>query len=638
MSRSRWKWTEGTGGRRSLRQPRSAWTGTVLFGGFLTALFSLSLAATPSVEEILARHAEALGGVENLFRPRSLHARGHISASGLKGTIEAWVEGTDRSERFRQELDLGLIKMTLGCDGRDWWRVDNNGAVGDIGGAEKDKLTATLYIGDYLYLHPQASRSRIELAGSEDRDGVPTFVLDVDLPGGESRRLWIEADTYLPYGYEEVLMGVDMFVRVSDFREVDGIMLPLRTEMISENPLFNQTQVFESIEKVSSIDPDLFRRPAAGGRDFHFVGGGEAIEVPMILHDTHVFVEVRLNDEIDANFLLDTGAGASCLSFPLARKLGIEGEGELGTIGIGGSEASRMAQVSSIRVGDLLLERQNVVVIDLAGLEFGEGKKIDGILGYDFFRRLVVDIDYEKEVLRLADPATFTFGGEGDRIALSLDFNVPIAQASLEDSLSGGLIVDTGNAHDLFLHKSFLEETGLGRHRPSLDLASAGVGGTKEMRLIRLSGLRVGDTEVPGPLAMLPKSDDGAAGIEMAIGNLGAGVLRRFRVIFNYEAGELILIRPGGFDPLSTVEISGGLLRPTEGGLLIVQILDGSPIDEAGLKPRDIVLEIDGVTCEGLESLEFQALVDVRDGRVVPVIYRRDGDRKVARMQVTRVL
>ena len=50
---------------------------------------------------------------------------------------------------------------------------------------------------------------------------------------------------------------------------------------------------------------------------------------------------------------------------------------------------------------------KSVAVIDFTEWQPEFGRPCDGILGYDFFRRLVVRMDYENKQITLYDPATF---------------------------------------------------------------------------------------------------------------------------------------------------------------------------------------------------------------------------------------
>jgi hypothetical protein len=594
--------------------------------------------ATPSLDVILERHLEALGGREAVFAPRALHVRGTVTAAGIQGTMEGWISGDDRTERFRQEVDLGLLSMTIGTDGTDWWRVDNNGRVGNLSGAELEMVRSTLFIGDYLYLRPEAEMN-VGLVGVEEKDGRRTYVIEVSPPGGKARRIWIDAETYLPYGYRDSLMGIDMFVHLDDYRDVGGVMIPFLTETEAENPLFDQTLQYATVEVVQDIDPALFARPGPAPRDFRFEGSAASTELPMILHGNHVFVPVTLDGSVEAEFLLDTGAGATCLMPRLARELGLETEGNLGAVGVGGTGSSRLSHLGRLRVGGLELRDQRVVVIDLSGLEEAEGRAIDGVLGYDFFRRVVVDLDYEGRKVLLHDPKRHRPGPGAVRLPLSLEFNIPVVRATLEDSLEAPFIVDTGNAHDLLLHFDFVREHALLRpSRPSALISSMGVGGRERMALVHMESLRLGPLEIRDLLVVLPRNDRGASGIDLAAGNIGGGVLRRYRVAFDYDGGEMILYPPGGAQPVVSVEISGAILEQESGGLRVLMVLEGSPAETAGLSPGDLVLELAGRDCSRIDRGTLEELLGTKDGETVPVRLAREGERLSTSLRIGRSL
>ena len=45
-----------------------------------------------------------------------------------------------------------------------------------------------------------------------------------------------------------------------------------------------------------------------------------------------------------------------------------------------------------------------------------------------------------------------------------------------------------------------------------------------------------------------------------------------------------------------------------DGGVLVVDVLDGSPADEAGLRPGDVVAAVDGILLESVEELRSTLL------------------------------
>jgi S1-C subfamily serine protease len=62
-------------------------------------------------------------------------------------------------------------------------------------------------------------------------------------------------------------------------------------------------------------------------------------------------------------------------------------------------------------------------------------------------------------------------------------------------------------------------------------------------------------------------------------------------------------------------------------GVEVVEVVAGSPAGRAGLRPEDLILEMDGQPVGGMDDV--QRLMDGSAiGRRVPVVVYRDGDRR----------
>jgi serine protease Do len=59
-------------------------------------------------------------------------------------------------------------------------------------------------------------------------------------------------------------------------------------------------------------------------------------------------------------------------------------------------------------------------------------------------------------------------------------------------------------------------------------------------------------------------------------------------------------------------------------GVEVVQVVEGGPADRAGMRPEDLIVEIDGTPIEGMDALQ-RVVVSELIGRAVPAKVVREG-------------
>lgn len=110
---------------------------------------------------------------------------------------------------------------------------------------------------------------------------------------------------------------------------------------------------------------------------------------------------------------VDTGALYTIIDSHQADVLGLHRIGPLEVRGAGaGSVKAARLEPMPIGVGGQTFVPRDPVALDLSGTGSVVGER--ALLGFDFFSRYVVEIDYRHASLTLFDPATFTYHGSAD--------------------------------------------------------------------------------------------------------------------------------------------------------------------------------------------------------------------------------
>lgn len=339
---------------------------------------------------------------------------------------------------------------------------------------------------------------------------------------------------------------------------------------------------------------------ARRGSAAHPAAGRPVAQVPFEMNGNSLFLQARVNGSRPCWFILDTGAAVSVLNLTSVRSLGLRG-GAAGTLqGAGGVVQSTRVAGVTFDVGGALLEDLSVAAIPLTPFENSGGRVLDGILGYEFFRRYVVEIDYEARRLTVHEPAGYAYAGRGESLPLDIKNNHPHVRARLtlpgRAPLEGEFVIDAGASLPVTLLPSFIE-----RHKlrdslpPTHTVYGRGVGGEVPLPVGRAESVRIGGFTLAQPVAAFPSA--GTFGGEGIAGNIGTAVLRRFKVVFDYSRRRVHLEPAKNFaDPFEFD--TSGLGLATEGpsftALKVARVLPGTPAAEAGLRAGDEIVSVEG--------------------------------------------
>ena len=131
-----------------------------------------------------------------------------------------------------------------------------------------------------------------------------------------------------------------------------------------------------------------------GDKDYRLASGHSALRIPFEEDDGHIFLKVRINDSKPVWFGLDTGATHSLIDLRYAESLRLKSESSQPIGGAGGYEEASIFKNVSIKLPGADLYNQTLWGLGLDAIASANGREMAGILGYDLFKRFVVDIDY----------------------------------------------------------------------------------------------------------------------------------------------------------------------------------------------------------------------------------------------------
>jgi hypothetical protein len=365
-------------------------------------------------------------------------------------------------------------------------------------------------------------------------------------------------------------------------------------------------------------------------------------EMPFELTSNKPFVQVRVNGSDPQWFVLDTGCRVgSLIARSCAERLGLR-LGDVSDISIGAGQGVKVGFTTThdvtLGVGGDTLSAPLMGVIPMDHVVRYEGRRLDGLLGEDFMRRHVVEIDYARRRIRLYEPASYVYKGATPPIPITFDGGLVVAQARMappgQAPIDAPLVIDTGVRTTVVWYHPFVVEHHLLATQPHVVTGTIGGGAGGETRgdVGRLDSLRIGPFLFTSPTAVFSRDTTGVfAGRDVA-GIVGGELLRRFKVTFDYTHQRLMLEPYAG--ALSDFDYDmSGLFLVSEGPefkhVTIQSVADRTPAQEAGLRKGDDLVRIDGRLASTLTLDELRDLL-----KKPGVTYRLEVNRGDQRLEV----
>jgi hypothetical protein len=340
-----------------------------------------------------------------------------------------------------------------------------------------------------------------------------------------------------------------------------------------------------------------------------------------------MYVAVTLNGNGPYELLFDTG-GMNVMTPTLAKELGLKPEGAMQGSGAGEkSQDVGLVKVAREDIGGAHLENQVFAVIGLESFGVVEGRKISGIFGFEVFKRFIVRTDYEKNEIVLSDPQGWAYQGAGTRTAFKFKDIIPVVPGDI-DGTPGDFQLDTGSRVSLDLMAPFVDAHGLvGKYGAKMSGVDGwGVGGASRGWFVRAHSFTFGGVTVENPVVGLSKQRGGALTDIYTAGNVGAGILKRFNITWDYPHSQIFFEKNANYGVPDIFDRVGLWANLGKKGFDVVDVYDGGPAAEAGLKAGDTILAVDGKKAGSEISLpDFRLRLREAVGTKLKLDVARDG-------------
>jgi hypothetical protein len=318
---------------------------------------------------------------------------------------------------------------------------------------------------------------------------------------------------------------------------------------------------------------------------------------PFKMYNGGVMVlQARLGNIADTlNFILDTGGGGVSLDSATCAELNVAPVPTDTTItGIAGVVKVPFVFNEVLHLPGLDVQHLNFHVIDYGILTSVYGEKIDGVIGYSFFSRYIVKVDFDSTELEIYEPGKISYP-RGGTMLHPVFTALPIQWLHVKDARKIGFnfYLDTGAGLCLLMSEQFAKDSSilLSRRKPVVTQAE-GVGGKLQMRLTVVKRLKIGPYSFYNVPTYLYSDSFNLTSYPFVGGLVGNDLLRRFNLTINYPAREIHLLPNSRFREPFDYAYTGLAIYFEDDKIKVEEVVPGSPANKAGILPGDVVIAV----------------------------------------------
>ena len=313
---------------------------------------------------------------------------------------------------------------------------------------------------------------------------------------------------------------------------------------------------------------NLFLLPVFAQQGFQFEKEIKKVSVPFKLINNLIFVPIKVNG-VELNFLLDTGVSETILFsleekkevlFSNTEKILLKGLGN--QIAVEGLKSkNNVLEFSSLKMPNHLL----YIVLDPDfNLSSHIGIPVNGIVGYQFFRNNLVEINYRKKkiiVFKDIPKNRKKIERKFDAMAITVEKFKPYIKGTVtleEHSIPVKLLVDIGNSDAVWLFQDRSKFIKVPR-KSFDDYLGKGFSGDVIGKRAKIKKMTMYDFEFNNPIAAFPDSSSikNVSMVPDRMGSVGGEIMKRFDLVFDYRNEQLFLKKNGNYSQPFSYNKSG---------------------------------------------------------------------------------
>jgi predicted aspartyl protease len=343
----------------------------------------------------------------------------------------------------------------------------------------------------------------------------------------------------------------------------------------------------------------------------------DIVEIPFEYQEHQIVLKVQSGGHKDLTFLFDSGASAPVIDKELQLPTSHLGDASI-------QEAEGMTAAEAVWVDELKLGPDNSAVMvdnipslvtDLSQLSRLLGRHIDGIIGISFMYGFVVEIDYDRHILKFHSPRDFNLEQrkpDNERTFLfdltpsnpHRPISTVLVHGLLHPKYEYDMLLDTGFGGYVGIDHLAAEEAGMiHADTPRVSTTSYSVSHRFTSDKIKAPFLMLGEINLSGKIVSI---DHRNKEVISQTGIVGNRFLQNYHLTLDYQHKKLFLERTTTVEEQDEAEKpSFGIVIRSDGKTIkIDHVKPNSPAHEAGIRSGDMILSLNGQPCSSMSTAE----------------------------------
>lgn len=329
-----------------------------------------------------------------------------------------------------------------------------------------------------------------------------------------------------------------------------------------------------------------------------------------------LFVPVRFGPRT-CDFILDTGSTFTMLDLAFRDQLGEPKGKQRAFTPLRKPVVMQVFAAPPVHVGPFNLADYNEVLCADLNRRLAKplGREVHGILGVDFLKKHVVQIEFDEGRIAFLDNGQEDRRDWGQEFPITYRGKVPQMRLSVGGQPEQDFGTDTGCSASGALTKDCFRLAVTQGHLKPVDTSMVTGAGVVRSRQVRTGRVAAGPFEYQGLIFT-----------EAKLNLLGLDFLSRHVVTFDFPRDRLYLKKGKSFGRPDEAGMCGVDLVRSEGRTVVSAVYKGRPAAKAGIQAGDIILKLDGRDVNTYEMWEIRDLLRSAHGKEITMTIQRGGE------------